>query len=267
MDLLKVALERFFVFLAALIPGSAVLLVFILNKQSSLIRLWNTAALGYETKIAIVLLCTFSAGFVIQHVITRIGAGIGGFIRGFGQWDEKREKLRDQPQPWRDPVWRALLKGYLGASAPEDIPYISEETHNQRLKIISDFRPEGDDRVLEIANAFREKLNGEIADDQWSTWWEQLQLPAVLRSHDLIASMTFSLTGNFQSASVILLVAMFWTPDLRHWWLVLFCLYWLMDLILHLPYVATLGRDPWRSFHIQVEYLRSQISTKRSDGD
>lgn len=51
MDLLKVALERFFVFLAVLIPGSAVLLVFIVSKQSSLIKLWDSAALGYEIKL------------------------------------------------------------------------------------------------------------------------------------------------------------------------------------------------------------------------
>jgi hypothetical protein len=122
------------VFLAALIPGSAVLLVFILNKQSSLLELWNTTALGYETKLTLVLLCTFSAGFVIQHAITRIGASVGGFIRGFGQWDEKRDELRDQPQPWRDPVWRALLKNYLGGSAPDDIPFISQEAYDQQLK-------------------------------------------------------------------------------------------------------------------------------------
>lgn len=266
MDLLKIALERFFIFLAALIPGSAVLLIFLLNGQSSLITLWNTALLGYETKMAIVLLATFSAGFVIQHAVTRIGAAVGGFIRGFSQWDEKREEQKDKPQPWRDPIWRALLKGYLGASAPEDIHYITEEAHNQRLKIISDFYPEND-REFEAVKAFSEKLKAEMADNEWSTWWDQLQSPAVLRSHDLIAIMTLSLTGSFHSASLILLVGTIWTPSLRHWWLVLFCLYWLMDLVLQLPYVISLGRDPWRSFNIQVEYLRSQISTKRPESD
>lgn len=201
---------------------------------------------------------------MIQHAITRIGSTLGGFIRGFAQWDKKREELKDKPQPWRDPIWRALLTGYLGASAPQDIPYITQEAHDQRLKLIAEIYPE-EARPLEAANAFREQLEGEMADDQWSTWWDQLQLAAVLKSHDVIANMSFSLTGNFQSASLIILIAMLWIPDFWHWWLFLFCLYWLTDLVLQLPHFVLLGRDPWRSFHAQVEYLRSQTLTKRPD--
>jgi hypothetical protein len=131
-DWLKVSIERFFAFLATLIPGSAVLLLFVLHRQQTLENFWKTEALSYETKIAIVILCTFAAGFAVQDALSRLGGAIGGAIGGFLGTSKHETEEEDEVQPWRNRVWRALLKGYLGPSAPEDIQYIYKKVLDQK---------------------------------------------------------------------------------------------------------------------------------------
>src|SRR5438067_2392145 len=105
MNWLKISLERFFAFIATMIPGSAILVLFILHHQPALQALWKTSALGYQTKVAVVLLCVLTAGFTIQNALASLGGAIGGGIRGYFAGDEKPIE-QDKAQPWRNPVWR-----------------------------------------------------------------------------------------------------------------------------------------------------------------
>lgn len=88
MDWLRIIFDRFFGFLATLIPGSAILLLFVLHKESAFHAFWATNSLGYQTKIAILLLITFSVGFTVQHSIGTLSGAISGAIRGALRTDE-----------------------------------------------------------------------------------------------------------------------------------------------------------------------------------
>jgi hypothetical protein len=263
MDWLRISIERFFAFLATVIPGGSVLLLFVLHKQPALETLWKTESLNYETKIAVTVLCTFTAGFAIQDALTRLSGGVGGFIRGYFNLCAKQEINDNDVQPWRNPVWRALLKSYLGRSAPEDVEYIYSEAFEKNLELIS-LGPD-ENKAARALEAMRNKAGADAVDYEWATWWRRLHLPALLRLHSPYAVMVSNLSGNFQSASLILLLGMIWTPELRHWWIVVFSLYWIVSMGLQLFYLGRSGLDWWSSFEDQLQYLESRLFLERKD--
>lgn len=260
MDWLKLSIERLFAFLATLIPGSAILLLFVLHRQPALETLWKTVTLSYETKVAITLLCIFAVGLAVQNALSRLGGGVGGFIRGY-LGPHKSWTVNDDPKPWRDPVWRSLLTAYLGSSAPKDVPRINDAVYQQNLELIKLGQP--DEVARRTLEAFTEKSNADAIDYQWSTWWRQLHVPALLGRHSSVATMMATLSGNFQSASAILLLSMPWTATLRQWWLMVFCLYWIVSGLIDAIFLGWWGSDLWSSFDGQLEYLESQIRSPR----
>lgn len=256
MDWIRFSIERLFGLLATFITGSSVLLLFILHRSKALLLLWNTEVLNYQTKLGIVILCTFAAGFSIQEALTRVGGAIGGGVRGYLD-ARKKPVTSDQPQPWRDPVWRAVVKTYLGDSTPKDVPYIYQQVVDMKLAGVKVGEP-GEARFPKVAEVFREKAEADAADYEWSTWWRQFHLPALVRAHSPSANMVASVSGNLHSASLVLLIAMPWTPALRHWWIVAFCLYWLVNLVIQVIYLGRSGRDMWSSYYDQLEYVQSK---------
>jgi len=63
MEWLKISVERLFSFLASLIPGAAVLVLFILHYPELAARVWQVDYVGYETKVVLSVLCTFLPGW------------------------------------------------------------------------------------------------------------------------------------------------------------------------------------------------------------
>jgi len=110
MEWLKISLERLLGFLAALIPGAAVLLLFILHYPELAARVWQLDYLGYQTKVVLSVFCMFLAGWTIStafnSLLHAIGGAIGGFI-GSGSGQEPKFK------PWHNANWRSLLSGYF----------------------------------------------------------------------------------------------------------------------------------------------------------
>lgn len=264
MDWLRIIFDRFFGFLATIIPGCAILLLFVLHKDSAFHGFWAADALGYQTKIAILLLVTFSAGFTVQYSIGALAAGVAGAIRGALQTDKKGID-QEQVQPWRNSIWRSLLKTYLGPAAPPDTKFISQELLDKKLELISLQAGDENERINKALEAVREKSESDWIDYQWAMWWDQFHVPALLGRMSPVGLIAYYLLGNFETTGLILLIAMPWTPQLRRWWVIAFSVCWLISLIVRTAALVFTGRDAWSSFSNQIEYLRSVTTKNRRE--
>jgi hypothetical protein len=256
MDWARVPLERLFGFLAALVPGCAALLLFSIHDAKSLREFWAIAALGYQTKIAIVLFCCFSAGWTIISAFQGLNFAIGGALGGV-------MRIPDPPaKPWENGNWRALLAAYLGNAAPKDIEPIAESTFEWQLQHADQF-PEPEKRKREVQSA---KITADMNNGEWRLWWNHLQFPALM-DHGPIASMSVTLAANFEAASLILLCAVPFTPSLRRWWLITACILWIFAYMTEVYSVIRQLRDPWLCFSKEIEYLRKRVTKQEREDE
>lgn len=249
MDWIKAPVDRLFGFLAALVPGGTTLLLISLHNRAPLHDFWSIATLGYQTKFAVVLLACFSAGWTAISAYQRFSGALGGAIGGIMKPPELLLK------PWENANWRALLRAYLGDAAPMDITPISNETYQLLLDHAGRFQdPEGQRQQVRL-----QKLQSEANSGQWRVWWDNLLFPALF-DYGPVGSMSATLTANFQTASLILLGAMPFTPSLRRWWIVAPCLFWLLAIVSEVYYVFRQVYNPWLCFQKQIEFLRRRVA-------
>jgi len=63
-------LDKFFVFIAALIPGGFVLLVGALRHSGLWGMFWSLNYLGYQTKVGILIFAAFAAGLTVNEAVS-----------------------------------------------------------------------------------------------------------------------------------------------------------------------------------------------------
>src|ERR1700719_1055445 len=152
MDWAKI-LDKFSVFIAALIPGSFVLLVAALHHSELWRKLWDLNYLGYQTKIGILVFAAFAAGLTVNEGVAFILNFAGNFVTSYKMAVAQKEaalqarqaaqgaasgpSLQERVPPqapvvqlevplWRSQNWRSLLAVYLGTAAPENVVLIDE---------------------------------------------------------------------------------------------------------------------------------------------
>jgi hypothetical protein len=251
LEILKTALERLFLFIASLIPGAAGLFLFTLGYPDLAASFWHAGYLEYKTKVAIVIVSAFVLGWTIAITLGTVGLIVGSIIGSFSNTPEPSLK------PWRNPNWRGLLTSYLGKAAPENIPLVPEELTEARLKIAQTLtEPE---RTQQIIEAYSEKARAEFSDLQWAGWWHELHPRTLFGQLDPLAVMSNQLSASFHSASIVILCGTFFFPTLRHWWVFVLCLSWLVHLLLQAVGLILRIRDPWSSFSPQMKYLQDRL--------
>ncbi len=253
MQWVKIPLERLFGLVTAFLPGSAVLLLFSLHRPDLLNALWKASNLGYQTKVAIVVLCTFVAGWTLSSVL---GATLGviGFISGRFEVFKQEEP---SAKPWYDKNWRSLLAKYLGDAAPKDVDQVFEDVFKQELQFAEQF-PEPE-RSQRIYNAYNRKSNAVLNEFQWKGWWSHFH-HITLTQKSPIQLIGSSLAHHCQAASLVLLCALPFTPSLRRWWLVSACVYWILVLVAQSVSDVMNYMNPWGSFTAQMEYLQNRVT-------
>jgi hypothetical protein len=261
-DLLKAALEKFAGFVAPVIPGATVLILFGIHHPEWAITIRDITYLGYQTKLSLILVSALVSGWT---VVTAYGA-LFGFVHGalspaLLRW-LKGEK-QEHP-PWRNKTWRALVMTYLGSAAPEDLDLVSDEVLALQVEA-ANLLPNPLERAQAIAKAKDTQGRAAVVEYYWESWWHTLHQD-VLQDKDPVTQLTLTLQVNLQAASVVLLCAMPSTPILRHWWVISPCVFWLvMGVMTVYAYLRQL-RDPWSSFTKQMDYLRSQMPSAKAKG-
>jgi hypothetical protein len=133
MDWSKYPLEKLFSFVAAVIPGFVALLIS--DKVGALLLL--PISLGYRTRVSILIVVAFLAGFTMTSFLSAFLGALGGAIGGAAYKTPQSYEIA----PWRDPrwralIWRALIKKRLGSNCPDDTRSLSTALLGLRTKLI-----------------------------------------------------------------------------------------------------------------------------------
>lgn len=251
MEWAKVSLEKLFSFVTALIPGSAVLLLFHLHQPDLLSTVWNAETIGYQTRVAILLFCTFAAGWTVSYTLSFLLGSFGGALGVMMKQQDPTSK------PWYNKNWRSLLSRYLGSAAPEDVEELFNKTFELQMKYAEGLsEPQRSQAIHDFSTKRSKAILNEF---EWKGWWSHFH-SVTLAQQSPTTVMILNLAHNFTAASILLLCATPSTRQLRHWWLVSACICWILLLVLQSVGQVINIRNPWSSFTLQMEHLQNRVS-------
>jgi hypothetical protein len=260
-DLSKYPLEKFFFFVAGIIPGFVALLIFQLAAPGSFGWFFALGFLGYKTKLSVILLTAFIIGNSLTTFLSGFLGALGGVI-GQRLAREPYQPPHDQQiAPWRDARWRTALRSRLGGQVPNDTTRLAEETFNLKREAVN-FMPEAG-RPAAIANLNHERIQSQMDDLQWSQWYEHYHQRVLTDRNKwgIQAYVQHGLVFNLETAAVYTLFSALLVPAVRHWWSILPSLMWVLILAAQ-EYTALVKlRNPWATLTEQIIYLSESDSS------
>jgi hypothetical protein len=244
MDWTKYPLEKLFSFVAGIIPGAVVLLIF-----GGLQRFFALGFLGYRTKVSLIILAAFVIGFTATTFLNAILGGVGGAI---GSVTYKPPHSYDIA-PWRDPRWRELIKKRVGAGCPNDTRPLSPMIVDLRTKIAANL-PQAQEEEAMVA-LHLERLAAESDDLNWAVWYDHYHKIILEPSRDVVWHVHTGLAFSLETAALIVLLSASVVPSVRHWWFILPSCMWVFLFILDQVFAVKKVSDKWSTLNDQVKYL------------
>jgi hypothetical protein len=246
MDWSKYPLEKLFSFVAAIIPGGIALLI------STGMVSWflSLGLLGYRTKISALMVASFVIGFTMTTFLQALLGAVGGVIGAATYKPPHSYNIA----PWRDPGWRALVKGKLGANCPNDTRPMSPVIFDLRTKIIGNL-PNGQ-QPAETLKLHTQRLSAESDDLAWATWYDHYHKIIVQPDErDVFLQVHTGLRFSLQTAAVYVLLSAAVVPAVRHWWCIVPASLWALLLILESVESVRKALNKWSTLNEQVKYL------------
>jgi len=273
MDLSKYHVDKLFHFAAGIIPGFTALLIFEAANPGSLSWFLSLGALGYKTKLALVILASFVVGNTMTTLLSAILGGIGysiGFKRG---QQEYKPAHTFEVAPWRDRLWRIALKNVMGSDTPDDTLLITEGMFEQQQRMIEDFQSSQTllpqfqlplDPLLELKS---NKLSSEINDGKWQEWYNHFHR-VVLEKHnrDFVFHIRTGLYFNMETTGLYILLSALMVPSVRHWWCIVPACAWVLLLISESYYGIHRYSNMWSTLFDQIDYLNETRLQKSKEG-
>ncbi len=288
MDWTKI-IDKFFGFLCGMIPGSVVLMVAALHHSDIWTTFWKVGYLGYQTKLAILIAAAFVAGSTVNSVLGAIVGGVSSTVadrRGqqsapapppappagqVGQAGPPPQpglvgQAGPPPQPapvpaeyWQDFSWRNLVTAYLGKAAPENLqPFVDQNDYNDAVALASAMPQPAQARELAKIARRNNPAYLQHNDAVWRSYWNHLHAITAQRL-DTPMMRALTLVSAYGGASLVVLVSAPWTPLLRHWWILLPSIYFLLIAVIEVFTVNTQASDPAQLFEQQWQYLRAHV--------
>ncbi|HSS21664.1 MAG TPA: hypothetical protein VLL54_16445 [Pyrinomonadaceae bacterium] len=254
MDWLKTTLDRLSGVLTSLIPGSVIFLLFALHKPELVGRVWESQLLTYNTKLILSvffsLLIGHTVNFGLSTLMGAIGGAIGGYIRA--------RPVRPDPEvkPWQNKNWRTLLATHLGKAAPDNVNPIPYELFEMQVKALQNHPAQ--ERLELFGKLLKEKAAADSNDYEWRGWWDYFHRASFLKRGPQ-ASLYDDISSGFCSASLVVLIALPFTPEFRVWWLVVTSVAWILFLVLRTIADFKAVLDPWSSMFDQLERLEERV--------
>jgi hypothetical protein len=265
MDLTKYPLEKFFYFLAGVIPGFVALLIYRLAVPGAFAWFFALGFLGYRTKLSLILLAAFVIGNTLTTFLSAllgaIGGAYGGAIRAIRPYVPPSSF---QIAPWRDPRWRLVLKKRLGADAPNDTQFMTNDIYALRRKAINQM-PSVEGLPAFVALDY-ERTTNHIEDSDWARWYDHYHERMISDEigQDLTAYLRGSLNFNFETTALYVLVSATLIPSLRQWWYLTPAFGWLMLFIAYEYRGFLRATDKWQTLTDQIKYLSKETEGMES---
>jgi hypothetical protein len=254
MDWLKTTLDRLSGFLASLIPGSVLFLLFTIHQPDLIRTVWETPLLTYNTKVILSIFFSLLIGHTVNFALSSLLGGLGGALGGY--FAAGPAGADPEVKPWQDKNWRAMLAKYLGRAAPENIHPFYKEVFEARMDAIKNYPEE--ERAEIAAKLLREKLAADLNDSEWRGWWSHLHQTSFFKRgpeallHDKIIS-------GFCSASLVVLIALPFTSEFRVWWAIAISIFWILYLVVRSTADIMALMNPWSSYTAQIEQLEEKL--------
>ena len=131
---------------------------------------FESTLLGYRTKLAVLLAIAFVLGNTITAFVNMCAGAAGGV---YGAIKGYKPSFYYDIAPWRDPNWRTLVTNKLGASAPQNVMWLSDAVFEARQKAV-EFMPE-EQRSVALNELVRERMNAVTSDMEWRQWYDYFQ--------------------------------------------------------------------------------------------
>ncbi len=176
------------------------------------------------------------------------------------------EVLPPVPEPpppevayWCDPNWRNLVTAYLGKAAPENLQAYHDPAEFERALEMVDHLPATEqsrelNRIARRSDPFHLQNN----DALWREYW--FRLNAVMgKANDPQAKMSLILVSAYGGASLIVVLAALFTPALRHWWILVPCVYYVVVVTGQAIVTFVNSQDPAELFSQQWQYLQIHV--------
>jgi hypothetical protein len=253
MDWFKYPLDKIIYFVASIIPGFTVLVTIQLSSPRGFEWFFWIGFLGYKTKLTIIVLLAFIIGYSATTFVRSLIGGVFGAVQGASPVPFQPYHLHEVA-PWRDPRWRSVLKNYLGAKARPDTELITPQLYDLRRQGLN-LLPESQ-RPQALYELDTDRLQTQMNDGSWGAWYDHFhQLVLQPTERDWFFHLRWGLSINFEVAGLIILVGSAFLPALRHWWLMLPSICWVLLLAAEEYNDVRLYRDKWSTLSKQVKFL------------
>ncbi len=160
---------------------------------------------------------------------------------------------------WRDPNWRNLVTAYLGKAAPENLMEFHDQAEFERALEIVDHLPAAEQsKELNRIARRSDPLHLQNNDALWREYWFRLN-GVMGKANDPQMKMALILVSAYGGASIIVVLAAPFTPALRHWWILLPCVYYIFVVTGQAIMNFVKSQDPEQLFTQQWQYLQTHV--------
>jgi len=230
----KVSFKKAFPFLASVLPGAALFYLFEIEHPGTLQWLLSISFLGYGSRLSLLLLLFFLIGYSFNRFLAAFLLPVGwvfGRVTRLPVWDRHPYGLANAP--WRDQKWRAAYVRRFALDAPQDLALTPDGLDEEMILAISKLQP-GEQPTPEQAaypmKILLEAVNRIGNDQEWKSRYLRLHVAEITkRERGFVEEIGAGLDSNLTIASLIIVVASWFVPELRFWWLLLPAYLWFAE--------------------------------------
>jgi hypothetical protein len=262
MEFDKSSFKKAFPFLASILPGAALFYLFEIGHPGTLQLLLTISFLGYGSRLSLLLLLFFLIGYSFNKFLAAFfwpaGWVLGRMIK-LPLWDRHPYKSTDTP--WRDQKWRAAYAKRFSINAPQDLALTPDHLDEQMIAAISKLQP-GDQPSpeqqaygMQLLQAAVERIGN---DKEWRSRYLQLHVAEITkRERGFVEEIGAGLDSNLTITSLIILIASWFVPQVRSWWLLLPAYLWFAESLLVATQKTVKFFEPSSTLQAQYHSLNS----------
>lgn len=254
MDFSKYPLEKFFYFLAGVIPGFVALLILQLATPGRFGWFFGLGFLGYRTKLSLIVLAAFVVGNSLTTFLSAFLGAIGGAWGSVLGMRPYRPSASYDAAPWRDPRWRSVLRNRIGTQAPNNTPFIWQALYDLRCRQVNLIPAEEQPAALAALN--QEKIQSDMNDSEWELWYDHYHRIVLQPNNpDPVLYVRRGLNFNLETTALYVLISAAVVPSLREWWCILPTCLWVALLVAEEYSSVKRFMDKWSTLSDQIRYL------------
>jgi hypothetical protein len=263
MDFDKLSLKKASPFLASILPGSSLFYLFEIRYPGTLGWYLSIGFLGYRSRLLLFLLVLFLIGYSFNRFLAAFSFPVGwvlGRVMKLPVFD--RHPYNFANAPWREPRWRAAYARRFAMDAPQDLTLTPDQLDEKMILAISRLQPgqqpspEQQAYSMEVLQQAVRRIGN---DEEWKSRYLRLHVAEITRREvGFVEEIGAGLDSNLTIASLIVVVASWFVPQVRFWWLLLPTYLWFAESLLVTGQKTAKFFDP--SSTLQAQYLSLNAS-------